>query len=290
MGEMVGSKRAAGDTTPQESPLVPNRKMQRMYQGIIESRMLEELLRKRYKKAKLGSSYGQEACRNAALIDLEPGDLVSDLPESLTAAFLLGAEPGTIIENIVQKKSATSKSSFPASLLPPIGDTAERLHVALGAALTLKRLSPSRILVVFVEAGEVKPSTLKHTLHFAAQQELPMLFVVLPQPTSKVTSKVVRKALSPSARSTSLGVAGIPVDASDAVALYRVVQESIGRARSGGGPALMECTHLLLEGKKKSLVSDPAAAMGRTLLDRQICNQGWLDSVRSGFQVVLKAL
>ena len=55
-----------------------------------------------------------------------------------------------------------------------------------------------------------------------------------------------------SATGAAHGVPGMPVDADDAVAIYRVAQESIGRARIGGGAALMECVPFVLEGAKAS--------------------------------------
>jgi TPP-dependent pyruvate/acetoin dehydrogenase alpha subunit len=271
--------------------------MQRMYQGIVESRMLEEFLHKRDKEAKLHSSRGQEACRIAALVDLEPEDLVSELPTDVTTAFLLGADLSGVMEHADAKASGKKKAVVATaphltSLLPETTDSIERLYLSLGAALAIKRHNPSRIVVVFTEIDEIKASAWKKVLHVAAREELPMLFVVLPRSSSKASVKASRKVASfdLSNRATKAGVPGIPVDASDAVALYRVVQESIGRARAGGGPALMECTHFLIEGQKKVAAPDPAIAMGQTLLDRKICSGSWLTEVIMNFQERLNGI
>lgn len=296
MGEMAGRKQAAGDTTPQESPLVPNKTMQRMYEGIVESRMLEELLHQRHKKAKRLSTRGQEACRIAALVDLDAEDLVSDLPSNLTTAFLLGAELRTIVDHAAarasdEKKAVIATAPHTTNLLPEVSDSVDRLNLSLGAALALKRLRPSKVVIVFTEIEELKTSAWKKILHLAAREVLPILFVVLPDPDAKKASKGEKKAaFDLSNRATAAGVPGIPVDASDTVALYRVAQESIGRARAGGGPALMECTQFLIQGKKKVAIPDPALTMGQTLLSRKICSGSELIETVSQFQERLTAL
>jgi TPP-dependent pyruvate/acetoin dehydrogenase alpha subunit len=71
-------------------------------------------------------------------------------------------------------------------------------------------------------------------------------------------------------------VPGIPVDAADAVALYRVAQESLGRTRGGDGPVLIECVEYRAEGKGGRTPVDPLVQMRDFLLDRKVCTQAWL--------------
>ena len=129
----------------------------------------------------------------------------------------------------------------------------------LGVALTLKAHHPyqgqrpgkrvrqgpdSGVVVVYSRPGEVSPAIWRKALTFAAEQLLPVVFVVLPAAGR-------RGGAGPGAMSAVAsrhGVPGMAVDADDAVALYRVAQEAIGRARIGGGAALMECVPFVLEG------------------------------------------
>lgn len=298
---------------PAESPLVSNRTMQQMFQGIVQSHMLDEfLLRSQPKKAKLPKKSlhrGQEACRVSALLGLEPEDFTSDLPGSMVTAFLRGVA----LKNVVNA-AASSTSKMPgaaasnvvlAGLLPGQEDSAIRLRTAMGAALALKRLNLHKVVIVFADAQELKPSAWREILNTAAREELPMLFVALPASLNQAKagkangkSRKQAKTFALSARSTSCGVPGIPVGAGDAVALYRVAQESVGRARAGGGPALMECVHLVIEEnsetkktkRTKKTPFDPAAAIGRTLVSKKVCSQQWLDGVTSAFQARLDAL
>jgi len=68
---------------------------------------------------------------------------------------------------------------------------------------------------------------------------------------------------------------GMPVDASDAVALYRVTQESLGRIRGGGGPVLIECKGYRVERPEDS-TQDPLLQMKSFLLGRKVCTEAWM--------------
>ncbi len=76
----------------------------------------------------------------------------------------------------------------------------------------------------------------------------------------------------------SCGVPAIFVDADDAVAIYRVAQESIGHARIGGGPALIECVPFVLErAGKRVAAQDAIVGLERTLLQRGVGSRAWME-------------
>jgi TPP-dependent pyruvate/acetoin dehydrogenase alpha subunit len=80
-------------------------------------------------------------------------------------------------------------------------------------------------------------------------------------------------------------VPGIPVDADDAVALYRVAQESIGRARIGGGAALMECVPFVLDGLagRRNAAPDGIAGLENYLLQRGVATRVWMGREAKSF-------
>jgi TPP-dependent pyruvate/acetoin dehydrogenase alpha subunit len=284
MGEMAGS--LAG-----ESPLVPNRTMQRIYEGMVQSRMLGDWQQVQRGKSKAPATFGQEACRASVLIGMGEGDLVSDHAGFRASALLLGGELGEIAAGADQK--VTAYAGVPG-LLPSPKDVGERLHLACGAALALRRLKLAGVVVVFAEAAEVKPSLWREILRLAAEEELAMLFVALASGKGSKAAKL-HEAFVLSDRATAHGVPGIPVDAADAIALYRVAQESIGRARAGGGPALMECIsplalRPLIKKQAGGFEADPVAWMGEMLLRRGVCGEDWIAEVAPAFQAALDTL
>jgi len=252
--------------------------MQRLYTGMVESRVREQLLRRRDRKTARPPVLGQEAGRVSALLALGAEDFSSDMAGSVSGAFLRGASLAAV--------AAKGARAEVAGMLPEVAGSRERLHQALGAAVALKQLRPGKVVVVFAGGEEVKAAVWHSVFAAAAQGELPMLFVVPPPALEKGFKG---KFGVVSAQATASGVPGIPVDASDVVALYRVVQESLVRARAGGGPALMECVPLVPAGKK-SVPADPVAAMARTLLRRRICDEVWSAEGVDAFKARLKCL
>ncbi len=88
-----------------------------------------------------------------------------------------------------------------------------------------------------------------------------------------------------SALAQGCGVPAIVVDADDAVAIYRVAQESIGHARIGGGAALMECVPFVMEGAagKVRVTEDAIAGLERHLVQRGIATRAWMEREAKAF-------
>jgi len=79
-------------------------------------------------------------------------------------------------------------------------------------------------------------------MNFAGVFKAPVVFVcqnnhwAISVPTARQTASE-----SIAVKATAYGFSGVKVDGNDAVAVYRAVKEAVDRARSGGGPSLVEC-------------------------------------------------
>jgi TPP-dependent pyruvate/acetoin dehydrogenase alpha subunit len=142
------------------------------------------------------------------------------------------------------------------------------------------------VVVVYALVDEVPAALWKKALRFAADQELPVVFVVLPPARERGgKARAAAKAGGVSALALSCGVPAIVVDADDAVAIYRVAQESIGHARIGGGAALMECVPFVLKGAagKVRVTQDAIAGLERTMLQRGVAARAWMEREAKAF-------
>ncbi len=225
-----------------ENPLVPHAVLQQMYAGMKALRALEP------NAAALAagghSLRGEEACRASSLLSLGAGDLVSDVPGSAVRTQRRGA---AVLETMAPG----------VLLLPSIAAAIERLSLAVGAASALRVQGESRLVLLYARAGEVSPAVWKQSFGTAGRRELPIIFLVLPRAGKQRSDRI-------SDRAQNWGVPGMPVDAADAVALYRVMQESVLRARGGDGPALIECVSWQPAGAATQTV-DVLKAMRRVL-------------------------
>jgi acetoin:2,6-dichlorophenolindophenol oxidoreductase subunit alpha len=279
-------KAPAETAAPWENPLVPHLVLRQMYEKMLQSRLLEEHLstapKKKTGKVKSSkrtteSTREQEACRVAVVQGLVEGDLVAEAHPGPAMAFLLGAELRQVLNGSV--------GNAPGPLLPFIESARGRLHAALGAAMALRSMKSQGTVVAYVKHSEANDKVWKDVLRIASQQVLPMIFVVLPQ-LAKRGKTSDRAEVSKLARSCQ--VPGIAVDASDAIALYRVAQESLGRVRGGGGPVLIECVHYRLQGGQKGDIPDPLAEMKKHLLDRGAAQNIWIEQVGDLFHGILQ--
>jgi TPP-dependent pyruvate/acetoin dehydrogenase alpha subunit len=256
-----------------------------MFVAMAEMRVLDEHiggLQKGLKgRRRLDSTRGEEACRVSTAIDLGQGDLVSDSRDGAVMELLAGAKAESLLRRVAgsgTKKSKAVESDVAGRQIPWVEDAGEGLKLALGAALSFNTLKRTNVVVAYVRKGEIAKGVWQQVLELASKLELPVIFVVLPKTAGK------KKNANLSAKARTHGVPGIAVDASDAVALYRVAQESMGRTRNGGGPVLIECMVDRSERGRGEKPVDPLIQMKGFLLERKVCTEAWAAKAGDGFR------
>ena len=299
--------------TAWENPLIPNARLRQIYLAMAQARTLEKTLPAAKRGRAIGSgakpagTIGLEACLVCTAADLGPGDLVSDALAGGVVEYLRG----TALNEILRPGKAARFGRRGAGVhgvtlvcaaagrLPGLTGSAERMWAALGAAAALKAAAQARVedkmeggtarqagvVVVYTLPGEVSAALWKKGLKFAEEQELPIVFVVLPAARARGSKARSARAGGVSALALGCGVPAIVVDADDAVAIYRVAQESIGRARMGGGAALMECVPFVLEGAagKARVTDDAIAGLERYLVQRGVATRTWMEREAKAF-------
>jgi TPP-dependent pyruvate/acetoin dehydrogenase alpha subunit len=162
------------------------------------------------------------------------GSLMGLLPEDSLTISHAGAVPGILFA----KNSAPELLDI-APLDPKSPELDPAAHIALAAGYALDRVLHHRPGLVLAFAGEAASlHELRTTLNFAVTHKLPLVVVVQHNLGSLKKSDAVSD-LTYNIMGT--GVAGMTVDGSDAMAVYRVTQEAMYRARHEGGPTLIEC-------------------------------------------------
>jgi TPP-dependent pyruvate/acetoin dehydrogenase alpha subunit len=282
---------AKGKGEAGENPLVPNAKLRQMYTMMLGARTLEEALRRRAAakgKRRSAAIRGQEAVRVSTTIDLGPDDLVSDIAVTGGMGMILGGDAASLLRGLSLAKKRddqTLRDAGVTRLLRPAKDAEERLHLVVGAALALKTQGRRGVLVAYANRGEVSPAVWRRVLAPAADLELPVIFVVLPRTGGPKRGDEFADLCGVAGKA---GVPCMPVDSCDAVALYRVAQESLGRTRGGDGPVLIEAVAWRPEGARGT-ADDPLQHLEESLLAREICNASWFRQARKDASVRLRA-
>lgn len=115
------------------------------------------------------------------------------------------------------------------------------LPPAVGAALAAKKLGENWVAVSFFGEGAANQGTFHEALNLAGLWQLPVVFVCEDNKYAISVPKGDSTAVpSNASRASAYGMPGIDVDTNDAVKVYEAAGEAVERARSGGGPTLIE--------------------------------------------------
>ncbi|MDQ2926520.1 MAG: thiamine pyrophosphate-dependent enzyme [Acidobacteriota bacterium] len=233
-----------------ENPLLPNVKLKELY-------ALMQRVRALIPRSSAAPRF--EAILAATLMHVEPGDFVSP-PLGTSVPALLATE-----------RTTPRKKSAPKNPPPPL-PTRQRLATVAGIAHGLKLSGAGRFALYYTDAG---PSTARteagwaEALSYAARAELPLLLVCADATGGRrIQNPQALSWPSMSKLAKQLHFPVLTVDGSDAVAVYRVMQESANRARLGDGIAVLWC--VLPRPGDTSAATDPLRTMRRYLAARNL--------------------
>src|SRR5919109_119178 len=138
------------------------------------------------------------------------------------------------------------------------------IAAATGAALSARR--QGRVAVAFFGDGATNQAYFFECLNFAKVLELPVVFVCENNWYGEFTPmRQVTAGADIAARAEPFGIPARVVDGNDLFAVVDAAREAVDRARSGGGPTLLECQTYRHYGHSKS---DPATYRPEGELER----------------------
>jgi TPP-dependent pyruvate/acetoin dehydrogenase alpha subunit len=116
------------------------------------------------------------------------------------------------------------------------------IPVATGAALAFKMQARDSVVVCFFGDGAAQRGDFHESLNFAGVFRLPIVYVIENNGYAEFTP-IEKHFAGPSLshRAEGYGFSGSTIDGNDVLAVYDAVAEAVARARSGGGPTLIEC-------------------------------------------------
>jgi pyruvate dehydrogenase E1 component alpha subunit len=123
------------------------------------------------------------------------------------------------------------------------------LPVATGAALAFRIREESRVAVGWFGEGASARGDAHESMILAGTRKLPIVFVCDNNQWAYSTPTYLEYATEHVAdRAQAYGFEGVVVDGTDVLAVYREAKRAIDKARGGGGPTLLECLTLRMEG------------------------------------------
>jgi len=132
-------------------------------------------------------------------------------------------------------------SSAEHNLVSVSSPVATQILHAVGIALAAKIRGTDQVAVAIMGEGSSNQGDVHEALNFAAIHRLPFVFVV--ENNGYAISVPVERQVSVkdvAMRAAGYGIPGVVVDGTDVLACYAAGLEAVDRARSGGGPTLIE--------------------------------------------------
>jgi acetoin:2,6-dichlorophenolindophenol oxidoreductase subunit alpha len=147
---------------------------------------------------------------------------------------------------------------------------------AVGAALSAKVRGTDQVAVAFFGEGAASMGVVHEAMNLASIWTLPVVFVCENNGYAQTTPVEYAVAADRIAdRAAAYRMPGVTIDGQDVLAVYAAAGEAVGRARSGGGPSLVECLtyryyghHQGDETHRYRLAEEEQAALERDCLRR----------------------
>ncbi|MDG1231068.1 MAG: thiamine pyrophosphate-dependent dehydrogenase E1 component subunit alpha [Pseudomonadales bacterium] len=114
--------------------------------------------------------------------------------------------------------------------------------IAMGAAFSNQFKGNKNVSIAFFGDGASNEGSVHEAANMAALYKLPCVFVCENNGYGEYTPQSGHQAIVDVAdRASGYGMPGVICDGMDVMAVYEAAGEAIERARSGGGPTLLEC-------------------------------------------------
>jgi pyruvate dehydrogenase E1 component alpha subunit len=195
---------------------------------------------------------------------MRPGDVQTNTYRGHGEALALGMDPEVAFAELMGRSSGGSggvggsmhlidfsKGNIGANAIVGAG-----LPIAVGAAVAFQIQKKPNVALTFFGDGATNIGTFHEALNMAAVWAAPVVFIITnnlygeysPLRTTTPIDDLARRA-------DPFGMPGIVVDGQDIDAVHAATTDAVERARSGGGPSLLEMKTYRYRGHSRS---DPA--------------------------------
>lgn len=226
-----------------EPDLTPDQ-LKDVYRSMVYLRTFDQRCLNLQRQGRMGTFApfsGQEACQVGSAYLLRQGqDWLFPTYRDHGAMQVLGVPSANILRYYMGDEMGSQApegvNAFPISI--PI---ATQLVHAVGAAWAAKIKGEDTVTVGFAGDGGTSPGDFHEAMNFAAVYNTASILFIQNNRYAISTPNVKQfKTKTLAQRSLAYDIPGARVDGQDVLAVLAVMKEAIDRARSGGGPTLVE--------------------------------------------------
>lgn len=288
--------------------VLPTERLVEMLRTMWRIRAFEEKAEELYSLGKVHGtmhlSIGQEAVATGVCAALRPDDYILSTHRGHGHCIAKGGDVRRMMAEFLGKETGYCRgrggsmhiADLKTGNLGANGIVGGGLPIATGVGLGIKMRGLDRVCVAFFGDGAANEGAFHESLNLAAIWGLPVVFVC--ENNQYAMSMPVQRSMRIAQiadRACAYGIPGRTVDGMDVLAVYEAAWEAVERARTGGGPTLLECVTYRYRGHSRSdrqryrtreeveawRTRDPIARLESLLLSQGTLTENDLHQVRA---------
>ena len=224
-----------------------------IYRKMVSVRTFEETAADLFLKGQLPGFLhcyiGEEAVAAGVCAHLSPQDMITSTHRGHGHAVAKGARFDMMMAELFAKKTGYCHgkggsmhiADLDLGILGANGIVGGGVPIATGAGLALKMKGSDRVTVAFFGDGASNTGAFYEGVNLAAVWNLPVVFVCENNQYAESTPRTTHQKVNyVSDRAAAFNIPGVTMDGMDVFEVYQKTGEAIDRARTGGGPTLLE--------------------------------------------------
>src|SRR2546425_5999773 len=249
-----------------------------VYRNMILTRGIEERGHILYRQGKIPGSFytgrGNEGAAVAVATAMSPDDVGTPLHRDMGVHVTRGVEPWRIFAQFMGRADGPTNgrdrnvhlAEAKLGLIAMVSHLPAMLPVAVGCALAFRIREERRVAIAWFGEGASARGDTHEGMTLAGTRKLPVVFVCDNNQWAYSTPTHLEYATEHVAdRAQAYGFEGVVVDGTDVLAVHREAKRAVEKARAGGGPTLLECLTLRMEGHA---VHDDAFYVPKVMFER----------------------
>ncbi len=225
----------------------------KLYETMVRIRAFEERVRDLFAAGRLPGfvhlSIGQEAVAAGACLALRTDDYVLSTHRGHGHMVAKGANTARMMAELYAKRTGSCRgkggsmhiADASVGVLGANGVVGGGLTLAAGVGLSIKQRRSGQVCLCFFGDGAANRGPFHEALNLAVIWRLPVIFLCENNGwASSTPHRYACAVLDVAARAAGYGLPSLTADGMDALAVHAAVKDAVDRARSGGGPALIE--------------------------------------------------
>ncbi len=233
-----------GEVDKKLEPKIPTADLISMYRSMTLGRLFDERMLKLQRQGRIGTfgpSIGQEATHCVPAYLMKEKEWMVGAFREVGARLIRGETMEQVLHYYNGYEEGNNKPKDSNILPVSIIVGSQMLHaVGLGYSLQYRNVKDTAVVTFFGD-GATSEGDFHEAMNFAGVWQAPVVFICqnnqwaisLPRHKQTKSATIAQKGIA-------YDVPGIQVDGNDPLAMYVATNEALERARSGGGPTLIE--------------------------------------------------